>query len=360
MSNNKKKKRKGLSNETLSKIKNGFGTILSNEAVIKSAREMKGPLDLIAIGLALASIVLSVLPTFISRINIKASSAVFSSPVALYDQGVSEFIDALVYDPATGAERAQALELKISEAGTFSFSKEDQVALTGGEDKWFTLTRASTSTPVFEVFFNNNDALEDNTFFDRIYTNKNPYTGEERTADVKTVQTSYMAFGKNNIRFQRVIVGQTTAVLPGRYDRLGGTDFTAKAKELRAAGLSPAQAEYVTKVTEYMSNIINLSYETDKVAGAWQYTGIFAGVNTGLIVLFGLVIFLMTRGKKNPFRIINFWETQKIAYWACFTPAIISMIGGFLLTQYAFIFFMFTFGMRMMWMSMRSLRPVVQ
>ncbi|MDD7715503.1 MAG: hypothetical protein PUJ84_06330, partial [Mollicutes bacterium] len=97
--------------------------------------------------------------------------------------------------------------------------------------------------------------------------------------------------------------------------------------------------------------------ETQKNTQSWTYCGIMAAVYVGLEFLFGLVIFLMTRGKRNPFRIYTFWETQKMAYWASVSPAILSLIVGFLLPQFAMMGFIFLFGLRIMWMSMRSLRP---
>jgi maltodextrin utilization protein YvdJ len=65
----------------------------------------------------------------------------------------------------------------------------------------------------------------------------------------------------------------------------------------------------------------------------------------------------MTRGKSNPFRVYTFWECQKIAYWASLAPAILAMILSFSLPAYAMIYYIFFYGMRIMWMSMRSLRP---
>ena len=74
-------------------------------------------------------------------------------------------------------------------------------------------------------------------------------------------------------------------------------------------------------------------------------------------MIFGLVVFLLTRGKRNPFRVYTFWETQKIAYWAGVAPALLSLALGFLLTQFSLMLFIFLFGMRLMWLSMKTMRP---
>lgn len=352
--NKKKKKQKRMSPETVDRIRTGFATILSNDACIKASREWKGVIDILPITLALASVVLAVLPTFISRNNVQGSSAVFSGVSANYEQGASAFLDALVYDPVESKERELVLTI---EGGTFKFENDGYVALVGGADKWFTVNRSSTEKPAFEVYFNNS-GFSDETFFNYVDTYKNPYTAAPRGAETETeFKCSYLIFGKERIRFRKRTETVAFAAFNGRYDRLDGTNFTAFAKSLRAEGLEPSSIAYQEKVRTYFSDILNASYQTDKVAGTWQYTGIFFGIDAGLIVLFGLLMFLMTRGKKNPFRIYTFWETQKMAYWAAFTPSIIAMVLGFILAQYSFIFFMFAYGMRMMWMSMRSLRP---
>lgn len=359
MSKNKKKKnQKRMSPEAVDRLKTGFATILSNDACIKAGREMKGPLDLIPITIALASVVLAVLPTFTSRINVQGSAVVFNGASANYEQGVSDLLHTLVYDE-NGAERGTALTLKI-EGGTFSLTTQDRDTLLGGPDRWYTVNRASTEAPMFEVYFNQS-SFSDDKFFQYIDEYKNPFTGESRgTESDKAFKCSYLVFGKEWIRFRKRNDTVATAALSGRYDRLEGRNFTQFALSLKEKGLDYTSIKYQEEVRNYMIDLINLSYETDKIAGTWQYTGIFAGIDLGLIILFGAITFLMTRGKKNPFRIYTFWETQKMAYWASFTPALLAMILGFWLTQYAFIFFMFAYGMRMMWMSMRSLRPIQQ
>jgi len=98
-------------------------------------------------------------------------------------------------------------------------------------------------------------------------------------------------------------------------------------------------------------------YELTKNTNAWMMTGIFFGVYVGLALILGFTVFLMTRGKTNPFRIYTFWECQKIAYWASFAPALLGLIG-FAFPTYAQLIYIFLFGLRVMWMSMRSLRPV--
>jgi hypothetical protein len=74
----------------------------------------------------------------------------------------------------------------------------------------------------------------------------------------------------------------------------------------------------------------------------------------------GLMMFLLTRGKRNPNRNLNFWITTKIAAWICFTPAVLAMIVGFVWSAAAGIGFIVLMGLRTMWLSMRQLSPAMQ
>ncbi|MCR5348640.1 MAG: hypothetical protein K6E59_03420 [Bacilli bacterium] len=359
MSKNKKKQNKKKQNpQVAANLRLGFSTLISNDAVIRASREWKMPVDLIPITIALASVVLAILPTFVTRMNTQGSTAIFSSPTANMEQGLSNFVETLVYDGET--PRDTPIDLIIDENGTFQIS--DKAKLTGGAN-WYTYNRVeeSETVRVFEVFFNDIVNMEDSDFYTYIDANKNPYTlaprdtVEEGVTD--TFRCSYLAFGKNSIRFRKRSEVKTSYSITGDYAHLHGYSFTALATELKDKGVRSYQVAYNQRIVSAFSDVINRSYDNTRVTGAWQYTGIFAGIDLGLIILFGGVLFLMTRGKKNPFRIYTFWETQKMAYWASFTPAVLSMAIGFWLTQYAFIFFMFAYGMRMMWMSMRSMRP---
>lgn len=116
-------------------------------------------------------------------------------------------------------------------------------------------------------------------------------------------------------------------------------------------------SEYTTATVNSWKLLFHNAYESTRVSSGWNFTGIYTAVFIGLTLVLGLTIFLMTRGKQNPFRIYTFWECQKIAYWSSLTPALLAMILSFLFSSYSVIFFIFLFGMRVMWMSMRSLRP---
>lgn len=115
--------------------------------------------------------------------------------------------------------------------------------------------------------------------------------------------------------------------------------------------------KYETASLKAWKLFLDDAHNTVRITSGWTQTGITVAIFAGLTLFMGLMIFLMTRGKNNPFRIYTFWESQAIGYWASFTPALLAMIMSFILPQWSLMFYIFLFGMRIMWLSMKNLRP---
>lgn len=115
-------------------------------------------------------------------------------------------------------------------------------------------------------------------------------------------------------------------------------------------------ANVSSTLTNY-KGMVDEIYITTRKTVTWTQTGIIAAVNAGIVLLMGLVVFLLTRGKNNPNRGIKFQQCFNIAYWSTATPALIALILGFWLSQYQVMLFVMTFGFRIMWLSMKTLSP---
>ena len=113
-------------------------------------------------------------------------------------------------------------------------------------------------------------------------------------------------------------------------------------------------------VLNNFKTLLNKSYLTYKTRTFWTYTGVFFGIYAALVIFMGLMTFLLTRGKKNPMNYLTYWTTTKIAMWAAFCPGLLAMILGFMIANFATMFFIILYGLRIMWLSMRQLRPQVQ
>ena len=117
-------------------------------------------------------------------------------------------------------------------------------------------------------------------------------------------------------------------------------------------------ADYINAVQKNFEKLYNDSYLTTKNKTVLTYTLMFFGIYVALVVLMGLLIFILTRGKKNPMNYLTYWTCTKISMWSAFAPGVLAMIMGFLLSNFATMFFIILFGLRVMWLSMKNLRPV--
>ncbi len=167
------------------------------------------------------------------------------------------------------------------------------------------------------------------------------------------VQTSYGGLDWKN-------TGKTGFVERLCKDAIKAGDFDENAKPLITKEKFVNQ--YHTKVIKRFIVICNEAYQNQKVRTTWGNFGIYAGIYAGIILFLGLMIFVLTRGKTNPFKYLNIWHCQKIAWWAAFTPAILGMVlafvfSGNMIGQMAFILLI---SLRVMWLSMKQLRPMMQ
>ena len=92
----------------------------------------------------------------------------------------------------------------------------------------------------------------------------------------------------------------------------------------------------------------------------WVTFGIYCGVNGGIMIIMAFIIFAMTRGKNNPNRSIKLLQCFSIAFWFAITPALISITLGFAIPQFGAMLFLITYSFRIMFLSMKYLRPSYQ
>mgnify|MGYP003290512523 CR=1 FL=1 len=114
---------------------------------------------------------------------------------------------------------------------------------------------------------------------------------------------------------------------------------------------------YVNGVWNNTKSFYSVSYKSTVATSTWQTGLIVLGINYAVALFMGLMIFILTRGKANSFRIYTFWETQKISYWSTVAPGLLALGVGFLLSNFSQIAFAMLLGIRVMWMAMKTLRP---
>lgn len=129
---------------------------------------------------------------------------------------------------------------------------------------------------------------------------------------------------------------------------------------VEGADLSTASAsdpDFTAAVFNNWKDVYNQGYIYTRNQATLTSSLIFLGVYAGLSFFMGLMIFLLTRGKNNPFKYLTFWACFKINAWASVSPAILALILGFMLPSYSMMFFIILHGLRTMWMTTKQLRP---
>jgi maltodextrin utilization protein YvdJ len=132
-------------------------------------------------------------------------------------------------------------------------------------------------------------------------------------------------------------------------------------KNMAGDALLVTDLNYATKVLDNFAALQDLAYKAVKPMTFWLQTGIYAVIFTLIGLVMGLIIFISTRGKMNPNRDLKFIEAMKVGAWLLPTPALLTLVLGFILpAQYFQMIFIMALGMRSVWLTMRTLGPQQQ
>jgi maltodextrin utilization protein YvdJ len=152
------------------------------------------------------------------------------------------------------------------------------------------------------------------------------------------------------------------------------TSFLIFTKDSYALYKFPNASTTYTSASGNFNNLSTSSFKDIKDLASWKeffrqgyidnknyvcamQTSIILAVNVAITLLMGFMLWIMTRGKNNPFRVIKFHETMEMGFWASFSPAVLSLIFGFLMSQFATIAYVMIYGVRVMFISMKQLKP---
>ncbi len=336
-------------------------SLINNDACIAGGRERPWYFALIIGILGTLLALTPIMTTYFTQ----TGATIVSSDTHGIDSYLIGFQEALYED---------AVEMKVEEASDGSHYLVTNFAEVYAKDTgypYFNLTREDAqgnTTTVFRAYYYgdiDNATLSErrNDVIDN-YVSPNAAEGEETPYNVSTIFMSSHAFYFETAPYYGE--GQRGTALYGDYDNLPvGCDIAKFAVE--SLNGTPYEVGFVDKAESWQdyysasisnwTNFFDLAYKNTAYNTAWIQTGVSAAVYVAMAFFMGLMVFLMTRGKNNPFRIYTFWESQKIAYWAAFTPGLLSLVLGFILPNYALLMYVAIYGIRIVWLTMKSLRP---
>ena len=368
------KQKKPMNPKTKATLVNVFKSLFSNQAAIDGA---SGSAWWIAAIFLAFSVLIPLIPNY----------------VTLDKQYGSQFISSATYDLDRGLANAM-VEMKKDgyrfevEKATMTFYKNDVAYDFAGEP-------VENYTPVPEYSFIRTDGYGRETYSLQVYVTGrkgqdllNMINGNKKKNIVGLINTQYVSNSLTprdytstdpNIKYYTpnfiVLTPKTMAAALYKAgtttkaaNTLGGLDWTNTKKgdliartlgDIDPATFSNDNLEDIAKIYKNWKGVFNETYINQKNTTKWNTVLIYFGVYTGLVVFLGLMIFILTRGKNNPFKTLNFWVCQKIAWWSAFSPAILGMILGFVLSGNTIgsMAFVLLASLRIMWLSMRQLRP---
>lgn len=202
---------------------------------------------------------------------------------------------------------------------------------------------------------NTEDTKEARENIDNSIKIKHVVEAEGQAPVTKRVQrsTSFIAFGQTSFYgylYQPGVINVSNSVnspissVYGDYHHINNTENLIK--DLTG----DLDSDTLTKWKDFS----NKGFIDTRFANTWKQTGIIVGVDAGVVLFMGLMVFLLTRGRNNPFRIYSIWDSVKIAMYASLTPGILALLG-FLLKNMAMMLFILGVGVRVMWLSMKTL-----
>ena len=339
-----------------------FKSLISNPAAIEGGRTKSWWRALI---LGLVSVLLAITPIFVSNITTSGTKFVDGTTYE-FNYGVVRFTEHLYdnnIDMVIGTEPASSPNAGKKYLST-SLTTWQNVNATTRLNRFE--YKNGHDLRLLEVYYTDLSGEEFTNYCTSLKNNKVPGSlNNTLDGEIDSSRTtSFIVFGKYNVVSYLYSPINTTPIgsFYGDYENLtvNSNLKTWATFNLEGVDYSPALDNdpyiYVNHVWNTWKTFFTESSHNTRMTSTWSTTGIMAAVDAGLIVFMGLIIFLLTRGKANPFRIYTFWECQKIVYWAALAPAVLSLILGFIIQSYAIVFFIMFLGLRMMWMSMKNLR----
>ena len=340
-------------------VRDGFGSLVSNAAALRGAKS--GPFWLTLV-MFILSLFLPIIPIFVTQANTKGSSFLGSNSYSLEK-----------YLPSIGLDlKNQGYEFRITEAHEFEIFKDN---------KNVPLTEYTTSAPFavyenqvskqydFVIYVSNETGSAEKKAFNTAVSGTkytlNTTTKSEEKDGVYT--PSYMILFKNSIYVVIYSKDSTTAVTGsymGDYKTMevtneGLTKFLKVTnKDGKEVTANIYDSNYTDGVFNNFKKVMDRSYDTLKIQNMWGTSGIYLGIFAGLSIVMGFIMWILTRGKNNPNNYFTPWLTQKVEARLALAPGLITLILGFFLPQYIPIAFIVTLGLRVMWISMKELRPL--
>ena len=340
-------------------LRDGFGSLINNSCALRGAKN--GPLWLTIIFFVLA-LLLPVIPPFVAEANTNGTA---------FLGGHSYSLEKYVPSVALDLKNNRNVEIQINNDHQLSvYENGVEVDMDSYSSKPFAgyINYATGQYDFLLYLSSKTDSAaqkEVKSAVDGIFYSNNTMTVAENANNA--YHPSYMVLYKNSMHVS-IYYGTSEVAysLGGDYDSLETNDTCLasllEVKDSDGNIITPSMFndDYTNGVLNNYKKFIDKTYANLKVRNMFVTAGIYLAVFFGVNILLGFLMWLLTRGKNNPNNYFSPWLTMKAQARLALSPALIAFIAGWFLTQYIMMIYIMLLGLRVMWMSMKELRPIQQ
>ena len=193
------------------------------------------------------------------------------------------------------------------------------------------------------------------------------YTTNELSESVRKSDemqnTSYFIFTEDSLFIKIVDPNKPETVrideiyCRNAYKKIGEAEIANSFEEVLNEDGTRNITKTYEKTWENWKVLIRKFHRGTRLAAAGVSVLVLAAVDIMITLILGFMIWILTRGKQNAYRLFTVWECFKISFWAGLTPGLLTLGFGFLFKGLAKTLFPLLLGVRAMWLSMKSLRP---
>ena len=342
-------------------LKDGFGSLVNTAAAIRGAKN--GPLWL-TILFFVFGILLPVIPLFVSQATTNGSYFLNS-----YSYGLERYVTSMALDL-----QSQNVEFSIDEEHLLTVNENGTAvdfANYGSVKPYATYLNEVTKQYDLALYLSDATTTAEKTVVNKTISSTYYEVGTVNvtTSTENAYMPSYIILFKNGV-YVAVVGNNSTKVAAYSYngdfktikanDKCLETLLKVTDKDGNNVAPNIISNEYTEGVYKNFKKFLDKSYETLKVKNTWVSSAIYLGIFFGLNIIMGFLMWLLTRGKNNPNNYYTPWLTEKVQARMCLAPALITLIVGFFLTSQTMLIYIVTIGMRVMWASMKELRPIQQ
>ena len=343
-----------MKEKTKSFLSNFFGGLISNQRAMDGAKTNPWWVALI---IGLFGIILPVLPITISQAKTYGASFLASNKYN-FDQNIASLTVQMLKDGD---------EFVVNDQHLLEYQPSESLPARSDYEPIITKTNTSDGQYELMIYYMTGDYLDLQGFVDGI--NERQYkigTINIATAEEAKYAPSFMVLFKDGLyvrlnKYNSTDAGKNTYTnfkTDWKQFQPGHKLLASTLGDLNLNEIDPnLYGDQKDAIYNKWVEVFNKSFISQKRYNTWVTTAMFFGIYFGLVVLMGLLLFLLTRGKNNVFNYLKFMDTEKMAWWSALAPGILAMIVGFIFSNFAQMAFIVLLGLRTMWMATRQLRP---